>query len=65
VFSTILVGTTPIGGAISGVLASAYDTPTAILIGGVAGVAITVLALLLAWRWGLVGRGPQVAEASS
>jgi MFS family permease len=56
VFSTILVGTTPIGGVIAGTLASAYGTPAAILIGGLAGVAIGLGALALAWRWGLVGR---------
>jgi MFS family permease len=55
VFTTILVGTTPIGGLIAGALASSLGTPQAILIGGLAGATVALIALALAWRWRLLG----------
>ena len=56
-FTTILVGSTPIGGLIAGALASLYGTPTAILIGGLAATTVGLAAGLVAWSWGLLGAG--------
>jgi MFS family permease len=67
VFTTILVGSTPIGGLISGALASSFGTPEAILIGGLAGVTVAVVALAVAWRWRLLGPAavPETARSAA
>jgi MFS family permease len=63
VFTTILVGSTPIGGLVAGTLASAFGTPAAIRIGGLAAVTVVVAATLVAWRWALL-RSPPTPETA-
>jgi MFS family permease len=55
VYTTIFAGSTPIGGLIFGALASGLGTEVAIAVGGLVSVGIALTALLVAWRWGLIG----------
>jgi MFS family permease len=68
VYTTIFAGTTPIGGLIFGALASGLGTEPAIAIGGLASVGIALTAVVVAWRWGLIGgsrkRSPDKVAAS-
>jgi MFS family permease len=59
VFTTILVGSTPIGGLIAGSLASSLGTAEAIRIGGLAALAVVLGGTLVAIQWRLLGRGAQ------
>jgi MFS family permease len=63
VFSTILVGSTPVGGLFAGALASTFGTPVAIMIGGLLAAAIGVASVIVAWGWNLLG--PQAPRPES
>ncbi len=63
VFTTILVGSTSIGGLIAGALASTFGTAAAITIGGLAAATVGLAGAAVAWRWGLLG--PPVPQATS
>ncbi len=56
VYTTVFAGSTPIGGLLFGALAGAFGAATAILVGGLAAIAIALVAGVIAWRWGLLGR---------
>ncbi|HEY5434850.1 MAG TPA: hypothetical protein VIK13_06430, partial [Candidatus Limnocylindrales bacterium] len=55
VYTTIFAGTTPIGRLIAGALASGFGTAVSIMVGGLVSVGIAATALVVAWRWGLIG----------
>jgi MFS family permease len=55
VFTTILVGSTPVGGLVAGTLASTFGTAEAIRIGGLLAVTVVLAAAVVAWRWELLG----------
>jgi predicted MFS family arabinose efflux permease len=60
VYVTVFVGSTPVGGLIFGAIAGAFGTATALLIGGLASAAVSAVAAIIAWRWGLLRSGPRV-----
>ena len=57
VYTTVFAGSTPIGGLLFGAIAGTFGAAAAILVGGLAAVAIASVAGLVAWRWGLLNRG--------
>ena len=65
VFTTILVGSTPIGGLIAGALATAFGTPVAIMIGGLMAAVVGVAGMIIAWRAGLLGSEAASVRAAS
>ena len=58
VYTTVFAGSTPLGGLAFGAIASVAGVSAAILVGGVAALVIGVVATIIAWRWGLLGRSP-------
>lgn len=55
VYVTVNAGTTPIGGLLFGAIAGLAGVAEAILVGGISVTVIAVVALVVAWRWGLLG----------
>ncbi len=64
VYTTIFVGSTPVGGLIAGAIASAFGTGVAIMVGGLVAAGIAVAAAVVAWRWGLLGSARTSPEAT-
>lgn len=63
VYVTVWAGSTPVGGLIFGAVASAFGTPVALGLGGIAAIVVALLAGVAAWRWNLLGEGePVTAE---
>lgn len=63
-YVTVNAGTTPIGGLIFGAIAGVAGVAEAILVGGVAVTIIALVALAVAWRWGLLADAePTLGEA--
>jgi MFS family permease len=63
VYTTVFAGSTPIGGLLFGALAAAFGAASAVLIGGLAAIAIGLIAGLFAWRWGLLAPRAAVPAA--
>jgi hypothetical protein len=55
VYVTVWAGSTPVGGLIFGAVASAFGTPAALGIGGIAAIVVALAAGVAAWRWNLLG----------
>jgi MFS family permease len=54
VYTTVFAGSTPLGGLAFGAIAALGGVSAAILIGGLAALAIGIVATIVAWRWGLL-----------
>jgi MFS family permease len=55
VYTTVFAGSTPLGGLAFGAIAAVGGVSAAILVGGLAALAIGIVAAIVAWRWGLLG----------
>jgi MFS family permease len=58
VYTTVFAGSTPLGGLAFGAIAAISGVSAAILVGGLAALAIGIVAAIVAWRWGLLRRSP-------
>ena len=55
VYTTVFAGSTPLGGLAFGAIAAVGGVSAAILVGGLAALAVGMVAAIVAWRWGLLG----------
>ncbi len=62
VYTTVFAGSTPLGGLAFGAIAAVGGVSLAILVGGLAALAIGIGAGVIAWRWGLLASRPVAAS---
>jgi MFS family permease len=66
VYTTVFAGSTPIGGLVTGVLASTYGIQVACIVGGILSVLVAIGGMLYAWRHPhLIPRSVRAAPAAA
>jgi sugar phosphate permease len=64
VYTTVFAGSTPIGGLLTGVIASTYGIQIACIVGGILAVLVALAGMAYAWRHPqLIGRPVKAAPA--